>query len=95
MVGEQSSAPRNVSLRITFHGALYSQELGLMWRAQPLLLPIFSQTQYVGDNVVEVATLNDDVGHALVRSAKRSSEGRAVHSGCVGNMLESRRDEIG
>jgi hypothetical protein len=66
-----------------------------MWRAQPLLLPIFSQTQYVGDNVVEVATLNDDVGHALVRSAKRSSEGRAVHSGCVGNMLESRRDEIG
>jgi hypothetical protein len=58
-------------------------------------LPIFSQTQDVGDNVAEIAALNDDVGHALMRSSKRSSQGCAGHSGYVGNVLESWCVEIG
>ena len=58
-------------------------------------LPIFSQTQDVGDNVAEIASRNDDVGHALMRSSKRGSQGCAVHSGCVGHVLKSRSDEIG
>ncbi len=58
-------------------------------------LTIFSQSQDVGDNVAEITSLNDDVGHTLMRGSKRSSKGCAVHSWYVGNVLESRSDEIG
>jgi hypothetical protein len=58
-------------------------------------LPISLQAQDVGDNVAEIASLNDDVGHTLMGSSKRRSEGCAVHSGYVGDVLEGRSDEIG
>ncbi len=58
-------------------------------------LTIFLQTPDVGDDVAEITSLNDDVGHTLMRSSKRSSQGCAVHSWYVGNVLESRSDEIG
>jgi len=59
------------------------------------VLPSFLQTQDVGDNVAEIASLDNDVRHALMRSSKRGNQGCAVHSRCVGNALESRSDEIG
>jgi hypothetical protein len=36
-------------------------------RAQPWLARIQQTSHDVGDNVAEIASLNDDVGHALMR----------------------------
>ena len=58
-------------------------------------LPTFAQTQDVGDDVAEIASLNDDVGHALMRSSKGCGKGCVGHSGYVGNVLESWCVEIG
>ena len=58
------------------------------------VLSALVQAQDIGDDVAEIAALDDHVGHGLMRRSKRRSERCAVHSGCIGDVSESRSDEI-
>jgi hypothetical protein len=69
-------------------------QLGLKGRHAHTLSTL-AHAQDIGDYIAQIAAFDDHVGHSLMRSSKRSSQGCAVHSGCVGNVLESWSDEIG